>query len=246
LTNVLYVSPASHPSWAARLMLERKGIPYKRRDLINVVMKAWLRAIGFRGGTVPALKLDGRRVQGSTAIARELERVKPDPPLFPADPEARRAVEEAEAWGDEVLQSVARRIAWHCLRRNRPPVRSYVEGSRLGLPLGLVARTAAPVIVLTVLFTRATDERVRADLAALPGHLDRIDEWIADGVIGGDAPNVADFQIATSVRLLMTIDDVRPVIEGRPAGELAMRIAPDLPGHMPPTLPAKWLEPLRR
>src|SRR4051794_41910341 len=30
----LYVLPASHPSMAAELMLKRKGVDYKRRDLI--------------------------------------------------------------------------------------------------------------------------------------------------------------------------------------------------------------------
>ena len=35
----LYVIPGSHPSMAARLMLERKGISYKRRDLIPVMSK---------------------------------------------------------------------------------------------------------------------------------------------------------------------------------------------------------------
>ena len=35
----------------------------------------------------------------------------------------------------------------------------------------------------------------RADIAALPGQLDRVDGWIADGLIGGDEPNAADLQI---------------------------------------------------
>ena len=242
---VLYVGPASHPSWTARLMLEQKGIDYKRRDLIYILLKAWVRAAGFPGVTVPALKLDGERVQGSTAIARELDRVKPDPPLFPADPEERDTVEEAERWGDEVLQPKARRILWAALKRDRSAIKSYLEGSRLGLPHGLAAATAAPIIALSARFNEATDENVREDLATLPGDLDRIDKLIADGVLGGDPPNAADFQIATSVRVLMTLDDLRAAIEGRPAGELAMRIAPDFPGHMDPALPPDWLEPLR-
>jgi glutathione S-transferase len=82
---------------------------------------------------------------------------------------------------------------------------------------------------------------VRRDLAALPGILQRIDDWIAEGVIGGEQPNAADFQIATSVALLMTMEDIRPLIEGRPAAELARRIVPDFPGHAPSGLPKDWL-----
>jgi glutathione S-transferase len=241
----LYVSPGSHPSRTAALMLERKGIDYKRVDLILVISKVELRALGFPRVTVPALKLDGAKVQGSREIARELDRRVPEPPLFPSDPAARAAVEEAERWGDEVLQPAARRIIWNALRRDKAPLASYLEGARYGIPVGLAVRTAAPIVALSARFNEATDENVRADLAALPGMLQRIDDWINAGVLGGEPPNAADFQIATSVRLLMTLDDVRPAIQSRPAGELAMRIDPDFPGRTPPVLPGEWLSALR-
>jgi glutathione S-transferase len=240
----LYVIPASHPSRTAAMMLDRKGIDYRRVDLLPVISKAALRAMRFPGVTVPALKLDGERVQGSREIARVLDRVQPEPPLLPADPALRAEVEEAERWGDEVLQSVARRILWNGMRRDRSPLRSYSTGARLGLPIGLAVKTAAPIVALSARFNEATDENVREDLAALPGMLDRIDGWIASGVLGGEQPNAADLQIATSLRLLMTLDDLRPAIEARPAGQLALRIDPDYPGRMPPVLPAAWLEPL--
>jgi glutathione S-transferase len=86
--------------------------------------------------------------------------------------------------------------------------------------------TAAPIVALSARFNEATNDRVHEDLAALPAMLDRIDGWIADGVLGGDPPNAADLQIATSVALLMTPDDLRPAIEARPAGRLAKRIDP--------------------
>src|SRR5918995_358301 len=117
----LYVIPASHPSRSAMLMLERKGIPYKRVDLIPAISKGILRALRFPGVTVPALKLDGNRIQGSLEIARELDRVQPEPALFPTDPEHRAKVEEAEAWGDE-FQQKPRRLSWWALKRNREPL----------------------------------------------------------------------------------------------------------------------------
>ncbi len=240
----LYVIPGSHPAMTARLMLEAKGIEYKRRDLIPVVSKAMLRAAGFSGVTVPALKIDGAKVQGSREISRELDRVVPDPPLFPADPEARAAVEEAETWGDETLQAPARRILWNALRRDRGPLESFSQGARLGVPLKLAMATAAPVVAMSARFNDAGDENARADVAALPGYLDKIDAWIAAGVLGGPQLNAADYQIGTSVRLVMTLDDLRDAIAGRPAGQLAARVVPDYPGKVPPILPADWLAPL--
>ena len=95
----LFVIPSSHPSMAARLMLERKGIEYRRIDLLPVIHRAVLKAAGFDGVTVPALRIDGQRLQGSRTIARALDALRPQPPLYPRDPEARKAVEQAEAWG---------------------------------------------------------------------------------------------------------------------------------------------------
>src|SRR5690348_12798735 len=106
----LYVIPASHPSRTAAMMLDLKGIPFKRVDLMPVVSKGRLRLAGFGGVTVPALKIEGRKVQGSREIARELDELRPEPPLFPADAALRAEVEAAEFWGDQTLQTVARRI----------------------------------------------------------------------------------------------------------------------------------------
>jgi glutathione S-transferase len=241
----LYVIPGSHPSMAARLMLQEKGIEYRRVDLMPVISKAALKALRFPGITVPALKIDGRRIQGSLNIARELDRMRPEPPLFPGDAERRTAVEEAERWGDDQLQGMARRISWNAIGRDRSSIGTYAEGARLGIPIGLAVKTAPPIIAASVRFNRADDVSVRADLAALPGVLDRVDDWIEEGVLGGETVNAADLQVATSLRLLMTLDDVRGAIADRPAGELAAQVVPDFPGRVGPVFPAAWLEPLR-
>jgi glutathione S-transferase len=240
----LYVIPGSHPSRSAMLMLDRKGIAFKRVDLMPVISKGVLRALRFPRVTVPALKLDGVRVQGSLQIARELDRIQPDPPLFPSDPEQRAKVEEAEAWGD-TFQQKPRRFSWWAFKRDRAPMASYSEGARLGIPIGLAVKTGGPIVWTAARLNEATDENVRTDLASLSGDLDRIDQWIADGVLGGGEPNAADYQIAPSVRLAMTFDDLFPYIEQRPAGRLATRLIPDFAGRTPPVCPPEWLEPLK-
>ena len=240
----LYVIPGSHPSRSAMLMLDRKGIPYKRVDLIPVISRGVVRIQRFPGVTVPALKLDGRRIQGSREIARELDRIQPEPGLFPADHEKRAKVEEAEAWGDE-FQQKPRRFGWWAFKRDRAPMASYSEGARLGVPVGMAVKTGGPIVATAARLNGSTDANVRADLATLRSDLDRIDAWIADGVIGGPEPNAADFQLAPSIRLLMSFDDMRPFIESRPCGELANRIVPDFPGRTPSVFPAEWLVGLR-
>jgi glutathione S-transferase len=229
----LFGVPASHPTLAAELMLRHKGVGYRRVDLVNAAHRTVLRAMGFPRKTVPAMRLQGAKVQGTTDIARALDALMPDPPLFPADPERRREVEEAEAWGDEVLQPVPRRLIWNALKHDRSTLATYLEGANTGIPTPIATRTAAPIAAASRRFNRASDEAVARDLEALPGLIDRVDELIAGGVIGGPERNAADFQIATSVSLLLTMDDVRLLIEGRPAERLARDVVPRQPGHMP-------------
>jgi glutathione S-transferase len=226
-------------------MLEHKGIAYKRTDLLPVISKGALRALGFPRTTVPAIKIDGQRVQGSREIARELERLRPEPALFPSDPDKRAAVEEAERFGDEELQHPIRQLLWWAIKKDKAPLRSYSEGAKLGVPIDLAMMTAGPIVAMSARFNEADDENVRRDLAALPDLLNRVDAWIGAGVLNGEQLNAADFQIGTSLGLAMTMDDLRPAIEGRPAGELAKRVVPNYPGKTPPILPPAWLQALR-
>jgi glutathione S-transferase len=241
MTARLYGIPASHPVYAASLMLERKGIAYSRVDLPQWFHRPLLRVLRFPGRTVPALVLDGRRIQTTKAIARALDAMRPDPPLLPTDPERRAQVEAVESWCDGEIQQMGRRLVYWALSRHGDAVASYLEGSKLILPMPLVTPLAPAIIKILARDHRARDEAVRQDLANLPRILDRIDGWIADGVLGGDEANVADYQAATSLALLMSHDDLRPLIAPRPAGTLATRIAPGYPGRMPPAFPREWL-----
>ena len=144
-----------------------------------------------------------------------------------------------------MLSDAVRRILWNAIKRDKAPLGSFAEGARLGVPTNLAVATAAPIIAAEVRIHDITDTAVRDDLAAFGSWLDKIDGWIADGLLGGDEPNAADFQIAAALRLAMTLQDLRGVISERPAGDLAMRLVPDYPGDIPPILPAEWLEPLR-
>jgi glutathione S-transferase len=229
---------------AAMMMLEHKGIDFKRRDLVAVLSKVILRVLGFPRGTVPAMKVDGTKTQGSREIARELERLQPEPPLFPADAEKRAAVEEAERWGDEELQHPVRQIVLWSIVKRKSAIRSYLVGAKLGMPVAMAAPIAPLVVATSARLNGASDEQVREDVEILGGLLQRVDDLIAAGTINGPELNAADFQIASSIRLAMTMQDLRPLIESRPAGEFAKRVEPEIAGDCPPALPAEWLEPL--
>ena len=96
----------------------------------------------------------------------ELERLRPEPALFPPDPQKRAAVEEAERFGDEQLQHPVRQTIWWAFRQNKAPLRSYSEGARLGIPIGLAVSTATPIIALETRIHKANEENVRAAVEA--------------------------------------------------------------------------------
>jgi len=245
----LYVIPGSHACRSAMLMLEYKGVPYKRVDVVTLTHPVVVRLHGFnaggqtrtagskrtlalklgdRLGTVPGLASNGDRISTNYRIARFLDARHPEPPLFPVEPEQRAAVEDAERWANETLQMVARRIPLAWIGRNGSAVNQVTADGRLGYLLyrrGLARRLIIPMIGRRIFAAGPAAERRL--LGELPAMLDRIDAWIADGVLGGSQLNAADFMVAPSLALILYRPDVRPLFEGRPALELVDRLLPE-------------------
>lgn len=249
----LYVISGSHACRAAMLMLEHKKIAYRLVRLPTGMHPMAVRLLGFPGhkepirsvegrtgrslavldrlGTVPALRYGSHRVQTNRRIARFLDRVQSAPPLFPVDAMRRQAVEEAEAWGDEVFQMAARRLGlMGTLHGGLDNLRDRGNSGRLGALL-------SPNERLRVLATKGvtatafkTNAQVEGQLVAeLPSLLDRIDLWIGAGVLGGEELNAADCMIAPSIALIAYRLDLRPQIEARPAGAYVERVLPEPP-----------------
>jgi glutathione S-transferase len=239
----LYMFPGSNSVLTARLMLEHKGVDYGCVTLIPGAHAFMMLGFGFATMGVPALKIDGRRVQGTRQISRALDELVAERPLFPADPAQRKAVEHAERWGED-FQNATRRIFYCAARRDPQAFKSLMPGR--SLPARMALRMATPLIVRVATGAhRASDEAGREDLMLLPERLDQIDAWIAEGLLGGAQLNAADFQIAVNLSLLLFMEDVAPFVRGRPAAALARRVAPDYPGHVCAVLPPEWLLPLQ-
>jgi glutathione S-transferase len=241
----LYWMSISHPSQVARKMLDLKGVAY---DVVNVIpmnQRVQLRLAGFRGGTVPALKLDGKRIQGTRQIARALDQRYPEPPLFPSDPTGRARVEEAERWGDEQLQPIPRRLfRWGVARRQE--LRELVARTqRMPLP-SITTQLMRPALEYYVRTTeadgrRATEAGVRADLQALPAMLDHVDALIEDGTLALEPPNAATLQILSTVKLMSQIADLAGLVNSHACAEPARRLFPRYGAALPSFLDPSWL-----
>jgi glutathione S-transferase len=247
----LYVILGSHACRTGMLLLEHKRIPYRLVTLPTGLHPVALRLLGVSGnesgfrragarrtgflriadrlGTVPTLRLNGTEVKTNLRISRFLERHRPEPPLFPSDPGLRAEVERAEAWGDQVLQMAARRLAAAC----RDIVGGGDEG-RLG-PLLWHSRTVRRIGMGLVRQAFAASRRADEELLPeLPSMLDRVDGWSESGVLNGERPNAADLMIAPSLALLTYRPDTRIEIERRPLLRLVDRLLPEPSGTAPP------------
>jgi glutathione S-transferase len=253
----LYVLLGAHPSRSAMLMLAHKRIDYEVVTLPAGFQPYLMRLLGFRPrpgfsrdvegdtprmlrkadrmGTVPALRLGDQRVMTNHDIARFLDELQPEPPLFPSDPEHRRAVEAAERWADEVFQMAARRLVVAAEVVPGRAVLNRGDAGRLG-PLLYRSRILRKVVshVIARIAFRVNPETERTMLAELPGMLDRIDEWIEEGVLNGENLYAADFMIAPALAVLTYRADAAEEIECRPARQLLDRLLPEpSPGKSP-------------
>jgi glutathione S-transferase len=248
----LYVIPGSHACRSAMLMLAHKGIAYRSVELRTGMHPYSLRLKGFpgndrairtvdgetpgrlammnRAGTVPALRFGGERIQTNFEIARFLDRVSPDPPLFPNEPGLRAAVEQAERWADGDLQMTARRIALAGAGGGLDNYYGRGNAGRLGALLSGSERQRVLMSRMAGTIFRASSDSEGELLGSLPDMLDRVDALIADGVIAGVQLNVADFMIVPSLALMAYRLDLRADVEARPAGQLLERVLPEPAG----------------
>jgi len=222
----------------AEAALRLKGLEYERVALVPGEHPPEMeRLYGEGRTTVPGLLVDGEPVHGSRAILDRLEALRADPPLYP---EAMAGdVREAERWGDEELQHLGRRLPWGALHF-RPEAMGTFGGSEPLDPPG--TDFAIRYVRASWKYHGISAERLAADLAGLPGKLDHVDALASRGILGGDAPNAADLQIGATLRVLLTVGDLRPLIEGRPAERIARRWFPEYAGDVPAgAYPAGWV-----
>jgi glutathione S-transferase len=222
----------------AEAALRLKGLEYEKVPIRMPHTEEMERLYGAGNGTVPGLLVGDEPVHGSIAILERLEQLVPDPPLYP-EPIAAE-VREAERWGDAELQDLGRRLPWGALHFRPEAMGSFGGGTGPLDPAGtdFAIRFARSMWK----YHRISAEQLAEDLAGLPAKLDQVDALIADGIMGAEQPNAADLQIGATLRVLLTVGDLRPLIDGRPAEELARRRFPDYAGEVPAgAFPADWV-----
>ncbi len=219
----------------ATAALRLKGLEYERVELIPGRHVEPMRELYGEGNhTVPGMLVDGEPVHGSRAILDRLEQLAPEPVLYPSE-----EVREAERWGDEEFQDLGRRLPWGALHFRPEAIGTFAGGEPLDGPgtdfaIGFVRGTWT--------YHKITAARLHEDLAGLPGKLAHIEQLAASGVIGSRQPNAADLQIGATLRVLLNLGDLRPLLAGSEGERIARNLFADYPGEVPPgAFPAGWV-----
>jgi glutathione S-transferase len=221
LTATLYGIPGSHAVRTGQLMLEHKGIDFRRVNFPPGPHRVLVRVMGFEGDRVPAVKFeDGRRAQGTRELPRVLDELVPEPRLVPDDSRAL----EAERWADDVLQQWARRMVASAGAHDPDSLTGRGAEGRLGVLLAghdVPRRVVARAVLMAF---RANEEQLRQDRERTGEILDQVDAWIADGVLNGDELRSPDLAVASSLALVEYIVALQPELRRRPLNELVERV----------------------
>lgn len=231
----IYRVPASHPCQAVIRAAELKGIEHKVVDLMPLTQPV-VATLLFGSRTVPAMKIIGgpngtEKVQTTVKCLRAIESLVLDPPLYPALAADRERVLAAESFGVGEFQDLTRRIVWVALRNSPEALFSF--DTAIPIPDALLKPFARPTIWGERKLNGASIKAVRKDVEALPDWIDQVDELIAAGTIGAAQANAGDLTILSSIWLLRSLEDLRPMLDARPAGRKAHELFGDAPGVVP-------------
>jgi glutathione S-transferase len=196
---VLWQYSFSNYNEKARWALDYKGIHHRRRSVMPGSPQGLWMARGDR--TLPVLDLEGTRIMDSTAIIAALEERRPEPALYPSDPDERRRALELEDFFDEHAGHDMRRVgfcearqdlgyALEFMTTDQPRVKRAVGqiGLRIGFPVVWRYMTARYGF---------NEEAVMRSRKALIDALDRIESERAGGDhLVGDSFTVADLTAA--------------------------------------------------
>lgn len=207
---VFYDFPSSPFCIKVRALLHWKGLRFTAVDPLE--MRHWLQLQRHGTGKVPALKIDGRLVSDSSAVALELERLAPDRPVLPAAAHARALNHALEEWADEAIYFTALYHLWL-----HPAGHAQVAGL---FGRGLLGRLSYHFYLHRIrqqLRGQGTARKPRVQIEQdLLQHLDSAQALLAPhAFLLGDQPQLADFALFGQLAFLLRSRASRPAMLAR-------------------------------
>jgi glutathione S-transferase len=199
----LWHFPVSLYSEKVRWALDHKRWPHVRTALVpgfHIPVARWVSG----QSQLPILKVDGRVIAGSASILEEIERLAPERPLFPTEPEARARALGIQAFFDTVVAPEFRRLFWSTyLDRPAECARIAADGSSDVIRVGW--EFLLPVMRPLLRSNMGLDEeQVGAARSRMHSHFDRLASEIGpSGYLVGDYFGVADLAAAATMTAIV-------------------------------------------
>lgn len=192
----LYQFELSHYSEKVRLILDYKGLAYRKIEVTpGIGQLDLMRLSGQR--QVPVLKDGSEVIADSTAIAEYLDRQYPDRPLIPTEPKQRGLCLLIEQWADESIGLNARKAMVGALNNDQSFRTAFLPSSTPDLLKTVIG--AVPNEVLNALgfgigmgpdTIKSAEDSLKRDLTALCFIL------MHQPYLVTDQPTLADFAVA--------------------------------------------------
>lgn len=186
----------SHFNEKVRWALDFKGWPHTRETQLPGLHIVKARRLTGQN-KLPILIVDGRALHDSHAILAEIERLRPDPPLFPADPAGRARAREIERYYDAEVAPALRRLFWSAYF-DRPADAARMAADGFGRAVEGVWRALFPMLRAGFRGNLGMDrESLRRARERMPGYFERLAAEVGpSGYLVGDRFGVADLAAA--------------------------------------------------
>jgi glutathione S-transferase len=192
----LYQFELSHYCEKIRLILDYKGLEYKKIEVVPGVGQLELfRLSGQR--QVPVIKDGEEVIADSTAIAKYLDKTYPDKPIIPADLKQRGLCLMMEEWADESIGVNARKVMLSAFGQNPDLRTAAVPNTAPDFVKTLVGAVPHEVFDVLGMGVGLGPDSVKAARASMQHNLEALSLLLLDSpYLVGDTPTLADFAVA--------------------------------------------------
>jgi glutathione S-transferase len=198
----LYQFELSHFSEKVRLMLDYKGLTYRKIEVTPGVGQLEIyQMTGQR--QVPVLKDGNTVVADSTAIGQYLDRQYPDRPLIPATPKQRALCTIMEEWADESIGLKSRKVLFSGLSQDQRFRSAILPPSTPDFVKNLVEAMPSDVLKALGFGLGASPDAVKSAMDSIKQDLEALCLILLDqAYLVADHPTMADFAVAGLSMLL--------------------------------------------
>ncbi|NJL82202.1 MAG: glutathione S-transferase family protein [Chloroflexaceae bacterium] len=204
----LYQFELSHYSEKVRLILDYKGLEYRKIEVTPGVGQMELYRLSGQI-QVPVLKDGDMVVADSTEIALYLERKYPDPPLIPADPYQRGLCLLMEEWADESLGLKGRKVFLGAFNQNQNFRKTLLPASTPDLVKSLVGAVPSELLEFLGTGVGLGKDDIRFATTGIKQDLEALCLILQDRpYLVGDRPTLADLAVA-GLSIILKFPDLR-------------------------------------